>query len=91
MMSSLYYGSIRPTEDAVSGDPQYQELSQQIRTDLDSLEGKLSKEQMALVNQLHNHINDVNCYECEAQFKLGMTMGLLLMQEANDIFDLLKE
>ncbi len=91
IMSSLYYGSICPMEDAVSGDPQYRELNQQIKADLDELEVKLTKEQMALVNQLHNHINGMNCYECEAKFKLGLTMGILLMQEVNTVTNLPKD
>ena len=88
IINSLYYGSICPMEDAVSGDPQYRELNQQIRADLDELKTKLTKEQMALVDQFHSDINNMNCYECEAKFRLGMTMGILLIQEANNITNL---
>ena len=88
IINSLYYGSICPMEDAVSGDPQYRELNQQIRADLDELKTKLTKEQMALVDQFHSDLNNMNCYECEAKFRLGMTMGILLMQEANNVTNL---
>ena len=69
-------------EVAVSDDPEYQKLNHQIAEDLEILEKNLSKEQMDMVNQLHIHINNLNCYECEAKFKYGLTMGLQLMQEA---------
>ena len=44
IMSSLYYGIICPMEAAVSDDPQYRELNQQVGADLDELEAKLSKQ-----------------------------------------------
>ena len=83
IMTDLYYGSICPMQDTVSGNQEYQELNQKIIDDLNELESKLTKEQMNLVNQLHTHVCNLNCVECETKFRYGLTMGILLMQEVN--------
>ena len=83
VLRSIFYGNIYPTEDAVAGDRHFQKLNQNISDAVDVLETKLSKEQMDLVNDLQNLITNLNCYEVEAQFKYGFTLGALLMQEIN--------
>ena len=83
IMSSLYFGNIQPSEDAVSGDPRYRELNEDVLAALKELEGKLSGEEMELLDRFHGCINQRNSYECEAVFRFGLSLGILLMQEAN--------
>ena len=84
MMSDIYYGNISPVEAAVPSDPEYRALAQKISKLLKELETILSPEQMAQVNELHNYINELYCFDCEEKFKYGLAMGLKFMQEVNE-------
>ena len=52
---------------------------------LTELEGKLSKEQMELVNQFYPHVIDVQCMELEAHFQYGFSLGLMLIKEVYEL------
>ena len=82
IVDDLYYGNLCPMEQAGPDDPEYIELNKKVLEALNGLEAALSEEQMALVNQLHAKISDLNCYEAEAKFRYGFILGLRLMQEA---------
>ena len=82
IIENLYYGNLCPMEDAGPDDPAYRDLNRGVLKALEELEAALTKEQMALVNQLHARISDLNCYETEAKFRYGFILGLRLMQEA---------
>lgn len=84
IIDSLYYGNIRPVDDAMSNDPEYRSLEGKIATLLKKLETELTPAQMSEVNQLHDYINDLYCYDCEEKFKLGLALGVKLIQEIND-------
>ena len=90
MMSAIYYGNISPVEEAVPHDPKYRLLGQKISNLLKDLETALPPEQMAQVNELHNYINELYCFDCEEKFKYGLVIGLKLMQEVNE-FTLMTE
>ena len=85
MLSALYYGDICPMEDAVPNAPEDRELKVKAAEDLEELQSCLTEEQMALVNRLQMHTNEMNCYKCEAKFRFGLCMGIQLMGEANAV------
>ena len=90
IMNAMYYGNMCPAEEAVTQEPEYRELGQKISIILKELEANLSPEQMSQVNDLHNYINELYCFDCEEKFKYGLVMGLKLMQEVNE-FTLMTE
>lgn len=83
MMSAMYNGNISPAEEAVPNAPEYRVLGQKISKLLKELETNLPPAQMAQVNELHNCINELYCFDCEEKFKYGLVMGLKLMQEVD--------
>ena len=90
IMSAMYYGNICPAEETVPQESEYRELEQKISKILKELESNLSQEQMSQVNELHNYINELYCFDCEEKFKYGLVMGVKLMQEIKE-FSLMTE
>lgn len=91
VLDELYYGNIYPSEQAVSQDKEYYKLHKHTAVLLTQLEEKLSKEQMELVNQFHSHVIDVHCMEVKAQFQYGLSLGMLMMKEAQDFLEQVKK
>lgn len=85
VLDELYYGNIYPSEQAVSQDREYYKLHKHTAVLLTQLEERLSKEQMKLVNQFHSHVTDVHCLEVKAQFQYGVSLGLMMMKEAQEV------
>ena len=87
VLEELYCGNIYPTEQGVPHTAKYHKLHKHTGVLLTELEGKLSKEQMELVNQFHSHVIDVHCMEVEAQFQYGFSLGLILMREVCELLE----
>lgn len=85
VLDELYYGNIYPSEQILIHDKEYQKLHRHTGVLLTQLEEKLSKEQMELVNQFHSHVIDVNSLESKANFQYGLSLGLMMMKEAQEV------
>lgn len=85
VLDELYYGNIYPSEQILIHDKEYQKLHKHTGVLLTQLEEKFSKEQMELVNQFHSHVIDVHCLEVKAQFQYGLSLGLMMMKEAQEV------
>lgn len=85
VLDELYYGNIYPSEQILIHDKEYQKLHKHTGVLLTQLEEKLSKEHMELVNQFHSHVIDVHCLEVKAQFQYGLSLGLMMMKEAQEV------
>lgn len=85
VLDELYYGNIYPSEQILIHDKEYQKLHEHTGVLLTQLEEKLSKEHMELVNQFHSHVIDVHCLEVKAQFQYGLSLGLMMMKEAQEV------
>ena len=85
VLDELYYGNIYPSEQILIHDKEYQKLHKHTGVLLTQLEEKLSKEHMELVNQFHSHVIDVHCMEVKAQFQYGLSLGLMMMKEAQEV------
>ena len=84
IMHELYKGRIFPEQSVLPQSEEYKEvcrttsaLREEIKTHLD---GPLFEQ----FEQLCNNIYDIQSMECEAQFQYGLSLGLLMMQEANE-------
>ncbi len=91
VLDELYYGNIYPSEQILIHDKEYQKLHKHTGVLLTQLEEKLSKEHMELVNQFHSHVIDVHCMEVKAQFQYGLSLGLMMMKEAQDFLEQVKK
>lgn len=84
IMHELYKGRIFPEQSVLPQSEEYKEacrttsaLREEIKTHLD---GPLSEQ----FEQLRNNIYDIQSMECEVQFRYGLSLGFLMMREANE-------
>lgn len=81
ILDEFYLGNIHPAEDAISDDPKYQQLNNDIMIALDALTKSLSSDHIKLLDQFHSKVLALQCYESSANFKFGFTLGFQMASE----------
>lgn len=87
VISDLYNGDLRPTEQIVPHGKDYRTVNRQISDMLTDFGQKLSTEQMDMVNGLHNLLIKVQSMELEATFNYAFALGLTMSIDAQNIID----
>lgn len=87
VISDLYNGDLRPTEQIAPHSKDYRTINKQIGDILTEFEDKLSAEQMDMVNNLHSLLVDVQSMELEATFEYAFALGLLISRDADNIIN----
>lgn len=81
VLEALFNGEIYPGESIVPKSDKFRQAAAHSSEIMSYFEGKLSKEDYALLEQLCDSHADEGCMTSECQFKYGFTMGVLLMCE----------
>lgn len=84
IMEELYNGKIYPSEQVLPADKGYREANRKVDQLISKLEGNLSKEDYAKMDKICDCLTDTQDIMCMEFFRLGLSMGLLLMKEAVD-------
>lgn len=79
---TMYRGEFYPAETVVSKSPEYRKAKQACGKLMEELAKRLSKEDYALVGELHEQQSIAQSEENEEHFKYGFSVGLLIQQEA---------
>lgn len=77
----LYNGEIRPIEQIVLNDTEYQEHMQQQTETLDRLSPTLTKEQNYQLEKYLNQANDTQSYLYQKIFRQGFSIGVQILME----------
>ena len=81
ILEALFNGGIYASEDIVPRSDKFRQTASHISETMTYFEGKLSKEDYALLEKLRDSHADESNMTNECQFKYGFTMGVLLMCE----------
>ena len=81
ILEALFNGEIYASENIVPRSDKFRQISAHISETMTYFEGKLSKEDYALLEELCDSHADEGNMTNECQFKYGFTMGVLLMCE----------
>ncbi len=84
ILEALCRGNYSPPDLITPSDPDYWETNQQVGQIMDLLKAQLSEPHYKLVEQLVDTIYRVQCFECEAYYKLGFTTGMALEREVQE-------
>lgn len=83
IMEAIYRGEVYPSEQVVPPKgSEYWKLQRETGTLLEELEGKLGEEDYAKVKELCDYHSDSQDIMCMEFYRLGFSMGMLLMKEA---------
>lgn len=85
ILEAIYNGEMYPAEMVVPKSKEYSDTRKAVAELMNELESKLSKEDYAKVNELHDTIYTANGIEMMEQFKFGVALGVLLMKEINEL------
>ncbi|MCD7956672.1 MAG: hypothetical protein LUG93_13200 [Lachnospiraceae bacterium] len=85
IMDSLFNGKIYPAEQAVSSDPNYVKTNREIEKLMEKLEGKLDNEDYDLVEKVCDLLALVQDIQNKEMFRYGLSLGLRLMREAEEL------
>ena len=81
ILEALFNGEIYAGESIVPKSDKFRQAGAQISETMTYFEGKLGKEDYALLEQLCDNHADQSYMTSECQFQYGFTMGVLLMCE----------
>lgn len=84
IMHELYKGRIFPEEEVLPQSEEYKEACRITSTLREEIKANLDDTLSELFEELCNNFCDIQNMECEAQFQYGLSMGLLIMQEAKE-------
>ena len=89
ILEALFNGEIYPGEQVVPKTPEYRAELKNASELMELLSRRLSKEDIAAVEQLRKHLSSSDYIENEAHFKYGFSVGLFVMVEALEQLSLL--
>ena len=81
ILEDLWSGRFYPAETVVPTNPKYREVNRQISENIERLKAQLSREQVALVEQVLEQITLSHSMELESHFCFGFAAGIRLQQE----------
>lgn len=84
IMEELYNGKLYPSEQVSPKDDNYREANRRLDQLSSEMEERLSKEDYAKLDEICDCMVDTQDIMCMEFFRLGLSMGLLLMKEAVD-------
>jgi len=82
IIDNIYDGKLYPSEQVVSKNPRYIEADNAVNKLMIECEEKLSKEDYARLDEICDRMADCQDIMAREFFKLGFSMGLLMMKEA---------
>ena len=82
ILETIFRGELYPAETVVLKSPEYRKANEVCGKLMEELANRLSKEDYALVGELHEQQLIAQSEENEEHFKYGFSVGLLVQQEA---------
>ena len=85
IMEEIYNGKMYPSEQVVpEKGGEYWKANKRVSQLLDELKDELNEENYAKMNEVCNCLSDCQDIMCLEFYRLGFSMGLLLMKEAEE-------
>ncbi len=81
VLEDLWYGNIRPVENFVEGNTEYNGLLRLVSKNRESLENELSPKQLDLLDKFNLSVNEMNSISETAAFQCGFVLGVRMMLE----------
>ncbi len=81
ILEAMYRGEFYPSETVVPKSPEFRKANQACGKLMEELANRLSKEDYALVGELHEQQLIAQSEENKEHFKYGFSVGLLVQQE----------
>ncbi|MCD7818376.1 MAG: hypothetical protein LUH07_04930 [Lachnospiraceae bacterium] len=85
IMEDIYNGKIYPGEQIVPANAEYRTATKKVSTLMYTLEEKLDKNLYEMIEELMNLNAEINDYQQLVFFQYGLSMGLELSREADEI------
>ena len=83
ILEEMYNGRFYPCETVVADSLRFKQAVKARAALMDTLSERLSKEDYALVEELGEQVAIAQCEENESHFKVRLSAGLLVQQEAH--------
>lgn len=91
ILEDLWSGRFYPAETVVPTTPKYREVNREITENIERLKAQLTREQVALVEQVLEQITLSHSMELESHFYFGFAAGMRLQREASDLYPCLEK
>ncbi|MCD7813753.1 MAG: hypothetical protein LUH20_06835 [Lachnospiraceae bacterium] len=87
IMDLLYHGRIYPQETIMSEEEGFQEAEAKVNELFDDLRSRLNDKDKEQLDEIRDTMYTSQCYEEEENFRYGLTLGVLLMQEIYEVYE----
>jgi len=78
----LWYGNIRPIENFIEGNREYNGLLRLVSKNREALENELSPKQLDLLEKFNLSVNEMNAISETSAFQYGFSLGVRIMIES---------
>ena len=86
IMEMLYNGRIYPQEAIMSQDERSEEAEAKVNSLFDDLHDRLNDKDKKQIEEIRDTMYESQSYAEEENFRYGLTLGVLLMQEIYEVY-----
>ena len=86
IMELLYNGRIYPQEAIMSQEEGFRKAEAKVNDLFDDLRSRLNSKDQEQLGEVRDTMYTSQCYEEEENFRYGLTLGVLLMQEIYEVY-----
>ena len=86
IMDLLYHGRIYPQEAIISEDEGFRKAEEKVNELFDDLRSRLNTKDQKQLDEVRDTMYTSQGYEEEENFRYGLTLGVMLMQEIYEVY-----